>query len=384
MQLKKYNLLCPIAGDARRFMEAGYLMPKPMIPCGQRSIVEYAMQPFDIDEVNLIFIVQKSHILDFSIDEFLYSKFGKDIHIKVLDEKTDGALCTCIAAEEFVNKALPLVIFTPDVTFGPRFDISVYNNWDGGLHIFKANSSDHSYVRVNDKNEVLETKEKVVISGNAAVGLYYFKSPQVFFNFAKKMVAGKDKSKNEYYICPIYNYLVEEGLRSTIFEVEKMYVLGTPRELEFYEKNVFHHNGINIGLCSDHSGFNTKNIFKSELKNYDIEVFDYGCFSTRGCDYNPYVAQTCRQLEKGVINMAFAFCRTGQGVNIAANKNKGVRSALIYDLHSAEMAVRHNCANFFCFGSDQKAWAKDFIKKIFESSFDGGRHYNRISILENV
>ena len=89
-----------------------------------------------------------------------------------------------------------------------------------------------------------------------------------------------------------------------------------------------------------------------------------------------------------VCDFAFAFCRTGQGVNMCANKFKGIRSALAYDEFAIEMAIKHNCANFFSIPARffnepaEKDKAKAFIKICQENSFDGGRHQARVQGLE--
>ena len=80
----------------------------------------------------------------------------------------------------------------------------------------------------------------------------------------------------------------------------------------------------------------------------------------------------------------FGFCRTGQGVNICANKYKGIRSALIYDTFSMQMAIRHNCANFFAIpsrGVDYETLDK-YLYLCANHTFDGGRHQIRIQELE--
>ena len=72
------------------------------------------------------------------------------------------------------------------------------------------------------------------------------------------------------------------------------------------------------------------------------------------------------------------------GVNICANKYKGIRSALIYDTFSMEMAIRHNCANFFAIpsrGIDYETLDR-YLYLCANHTFDGGRHQIRIQELE--
>ena len=380
MNSKKYNLVLPIAGSANRFKEAGYLMPKPMIPCNKKTILEHALTPFNLSDANIIFIVQKQHVLNFSIDSFLKKKFGNNITIIELNELTGGALCTCLYSRDYIDNTLPLVVYTPDVTFAPNFDLDLFIKHDASLLTFKANSPDHSYARLGEDGFVVETKEKEVISDNAAAGLYFFKTPELFFKYASIMIENKETVKNEYYICPIYNHYIKNNLKVSAVLTDKFYVLGTPLELEFYEKNVLY-DTLRIGLCSDHSGYEAKELAIGLLNEYKIDYIDYGTFSGKDCDYNIYVKESAKQLLKKNVDLVLAFCRTGQGVNICANKVEGIRSCLVYDDYSCEYAIKHNCCNFFSFPSKNlnKEQFKKYIEIITNNKFDGGRHYTRIS-----
>ena len=77
---------------------------------------------------------------------------------------------------------------------------------------------------------------------------------------------------------------------------------------------------------------------------------------------------------------AISFCRSGQGVNLAANKFDDILSALIFDSYTAEFSVKHNCANHFAIPSkyvDVKTM-EEIIDKLITTSFDGGRHFTRL------
>ena len=74
------------------------------------------------------------------------------------------------------------------------------------------------------------------------------------------------------------------------------------------------------------------------------------------------------------------FCRSGQGVNISGNK-AGLISALCFDEFTAEMAIRHNCANHFAVPSKyvDKETLRKMIQIWFTTTFDGGRHFTRLN-----
>ena len=208
--MKKYNLVLPIAGKAQRFIDAGYMMPKPLILAKGKHVIDWSLESVDTSECNLIFIVRLDHIYNFSIDKILKQKFGDDITIISVDHVTQGALETCLLAEGHINNDIPLYIYTPDVYFGPQFDPNCVGDADGFLLTFLANSPDHSYTEIDERGVASRVVEKEVISEHANVGLYYFKTGQMFVKYAQEAMDRKLLIKGEYYIAPIYNYMIRD------------------------------------------------------------------------------------------------------------------------------------------------------------------------------
>ena len=379
---KKYNVLLPIAGKAQRFINEGYTMPKPLIMAKNKQIIDWAMESLDTSECNLIFAVRLDHINNFAIDNILRHKFGEDITIVVIDRVTDGSVSTCLLAKEHINNDLPLLIYTPDVYFQNTFSPSaIPEESDGFLLTFKANSPAHSYVELDSNGNALRTAEKEVISQNAAVGVYYYKKGSTFVQYAEEMIEQNIRTKGEFYICPMYNLMIRDNLRVNIHQVEKMHVLGTPAELEFFVDHVVAQFGEKpIALCCDHSGFVSKESTKVLLEAAGIEYIDFGTQINKSCDYNDYVTQAHAALRDKTCDFAIGFCRTGQGVNILANHLPGLRAALVFDEYTAEYAIRHNCANFFTI--PEKYVTTEVLAKMIkiwsETTFDGGRHMTRM------
>ncbi len=380
--MKKYNLLLPIAGKAQRFLDKGYTMPKPLIMSKDRHIIDWSMDSIDTSECNVIFAVRLEHINNFSIDDILREKFGNDIKIVVVDRITDGSVSTCLLAKDLINNDLPLIIYTPDVYFEDTFSpSSIPDHLDGHLLTFKANSSAHSYVELGEDNLAIRTAEKEVISQNAAVGVYYYKTGRMFVQYAEEMISKNIRTRGEFYICPMYNLMIRDGAKIAIEQVKKMHVLGTPPELEFFVDHVTARFGVKpVALCCDHSGFRTKEIAKKLLKHNNVPYIDFGTYVDKNCDYNEYVAAAVKSIHNKVSDFALGFCRTGQGINILANHLNGIRSALVIDEYTAEFAIRHNCANFFAV--PEKYVSEDMLDKMIKiwkkSTFDGGRHMTRM------
>ena len=379
---KKFNLLLPIAGAAKRFSDVGYTMPKPLIMANNRHIIDWSMDSVKLDDCNIIFVVRAEHVYNFSIDEILKEKFGEDITIVVLDHMARGSVETCLEARKFIENDKPLIIYTPDVYFQNQLDPEdIDPNLDGFVLTFKANSPAHSYVKLDNNGYATKTAEKEVISQDAAVGVYYYKTGDMFVKYAERLIHNDITVKNEFYLCPMYNLMIQDDLKIKTKSAQKMHVLGTPAELEFFTNYVVQRFGDKpVALCCDHSGYKLKEAAKEVLDNNGVPYIDFGTLMNKNCDYNDYVSQAMQAIESKVCDFAMGFCRTGQGVNILANTSKDIRGALVFDEYTAEYCVRHNCANFFTIPEkyvDEEELDR-MVKIWLTSSFDGGRHMTRM------
>jgi RpiB/LacA/LacB family sugar-phosphate isomerase len=378
--MKKYNLVVPLAGKGQRMIDGGFTMPKPLIMAGDRHIIDYSLGSIHTDDCNIIFIVRQDHICNYSIDKVLKSKYGDDIHIVVSDKNTRGSVESCFLAENLINNDIPLIIFCPDIYFEPKFIPidDIFEN-DGFILTFKANSSNYSYVSQDENNVVKMTAEKVVISDNASVGVYCFKTGKMFVEFAELEMT--NTNGNELYICPLYNKLIEKQMIVKTQQVPIMYIMGTPEELAFFKGVVFpYFLPRSLILCSDHSGFEMKEKTKAIIQQLNIHHIDVGCYSNDDCDYSDYVNQAVELRTFFPGALILGFCRSGQGVNICANKSPNIRGALISNSQTAALAIRHNAANFFSIpaGNTDIDEMNDIIGVLISEKFEGGRHQNRI------
>jgi RpiB/LacA/LacB family sugar-phosphate isomerase len=378
-------LLVPIAGKGQRFVDDGFHMPKPLIMVDDKHIIDWSFLSINKDEYDIVFVVRKEHIYNFGMDTILRNKFGEDIKIVETDKITSGTVASCLLAKDLINNKQQLVIYTLDVHFQNKFSIEdVDTDSDGFILTFKANNSAYSYAELDSSGLVIRTAEKEVISENAATGIYYFKEGSAFVKYAEEMIDKNLRTNNEFYVCPLYNLMIKDGLKVRTKQVEKMYLMGTPTELNFFKNHVNKKFGEKpIALCSDHSGFELKEITKQILDEKGLKYIDFGTYVKKDCDYNDYVKSVAQFIQDKYCDFGFVFCRSGQGVNMSANKQKGIRSSLISDEWTAEMAVRHGCSNVFAFSEKNidKDLMEKCIDKIQHNTFDGGRHINRVQRL---
>lgn len=377
-------ILVPISGEGSRFPREKWMFPKPMIRIDDRSIIEWTMDCLDYaTDAELIFIVRREHVQEFAIDAFLIEKFGPQIKIVVAETKTDGAVSTCLLAKDYIKHDAPLFIHCSDVFFEPSVPHCWTSEHDGVIFTFKSNSPSYSYSKNGDDGLITEVAEKKVISDQASAGLYWFKRGRDFIDAAEKMIKEDRRTNGEFFICPLYQLMIEEGKKIAPMQVDKMHIFGSENEFKFFTENSlrsFPQNKKTVAVCSDHSGFKSKEIFKEVAQKMGLKVVDFGTHSDKDTDYSVFVQAACKSINDGKCDFGFGFCRSGQGVNIAANKIKGIRSVLCYNDWTTKFGVKHSCANFFAM-SEKFSGENEIYLALYEvmnNTFDGGRHQTRL------
>ncbi len=141
-----------------------------------------------------------------------------------------------------------------------------------------------------------------------------------------------------------------------------------------------------IGIGSDHGGFRLKQEIIKHLEQKNIEVKDYGTYAEESCDYPDYGQKVGEAVVAKECDLGILICGTGIGISIAANKIPGVRAALCSDTFSAHATRQHNNANILAMGERVvgPGLALDIVDAFLSSSFEGGRHENRVNKIMKI
>ena len=135
-----------------------------------------------------------------------------------------------------------------------------------------------------------------------------------------------------------------------------------------------------ICISSDHAGFSVKEYIKDYLIKKNIFTIDLGPYNNNSVDYPDYAKKVGKRIKQKKSDAGILVCGSGTGMAISANKIKGVRAAVCYNLKSTQLSRLHNNANVICLGS--RLTKKNDIKKIIlaflKTNFEGGRHLKRI------
>jgi len=236
---KDMNILIPMAGAGKRFVDAGYVFPKPIIEIQNKPMIQWVIDSLNIN-ANYIFIIQKEHQQKFNLKSVL-KILKPNCKIIDLDEVTEGAACTTLLAKNYIDNDKPLMIANSDQFIKWNSSKSLYNyyskKYDGAILTFEAIHPKWSYAKCDDNNIVSEVAEKNVISKNATVGVYYWKKGSDYVKYAEQMIDKDIRVNNEFYVCPVYNEAIQDGKKVIIDKVEEMHGLGTPDDL----KNFIHY-----------------------------------------------------------------------------------------------------------------------------------------------
>lgn len=135
-----------------------------------------------------------------------------------------------------------------------------------------------------------------------------------------------------------------------------------------------------IGIGSDHAGFGYKEIIREHLAKAGHEVVDFGCYSQERADYPTFIRPVALSVAAGECERGIVLGGSGNGEAIVANRVKGIRCGLCWDLRSARLCRAHNDANMLSLGQRMVPIeaALEIVDTFLVTPFDGGRHADRI------
>jgi len=136
-----------------------------------------------------------------------------------------------------------------------------------------------------------------------------------------------------------------------------------------------------VAIGSDHAGFDYKEQIKNFLSNHNVSFVDLGTLINESVDYPDYAHPVATAVENKEAAFGILICGSANGVAITANKHQDIRAALCWKTEIAALARQHNNANVIClparFISIEEAI--EMVDIFMKTSFEGGRHENRVN-----
>lgn len=232
------NIVIPMAGAGSRFSIAGYNVPKPFIEFDNKMMIEHVLNSFKKINANFILILQEKFLTE---QEKQIKKITGNYNFKLVTvpKLTMGAAITALAAHKAINPNYDIIFADSDNIFNPNDIENFVNNMRekklvGGLLTFKSNKPCYSYVRLDKKGMLIETREKEVISEHAISGVYYFNNLSSFRDAVIDLIVCNDLTKGEFYMSNVYNHLKKTNTKIGIFDINHFDCVGTPKQLERY------------------------------------------------------------------------------------------------------------------------------------------------------
>lgn len=139
-----------------------------------------------------------------------------------------------------------------------------------------------------------------------------------------------------------------------------------------------------IAIASDHAGFQYKQAIAAVLRAQGHEVVDFGTSSTDSVDYPDFIRPAAAAVASGQCERGIVLGGSGNGEAMAANRQRGVRCALCWNVESARLARAHNDANMLSLGERMvsQELALEIVATWLATPFEGGRHVARIQKLD--
>lgn len=226
-----------MAGRGSRFSEAGYELPKPLIDVNGRPMIEVVTRNITPEsEHRFIYICQEEHLKRYNL-EMLLQSISPNCEIVTINHITEGAACTVLLAQDYIDNDDELMIANSDqyVDIDINRYIESLGEKNGLIMTMPADDPKWSFIKYNEKNEVTLVREKEVISNQATVGIYNYSKGSDFVKYANQMIKKNIRVNNEFYVAPVYNEMIEDGLKIGFYDIgEKMFGLGTPNDLEYF------------------------------------------------------------------------------------------------------------------------------------------------------
>jgi NDP-sugar pyrophosphorylase family protein len=224
----------PMAGEGRRFREAGYTVSKPFIDVAGVPMIERVM-------CNLPVYDHELWMVRLQDKEAVAAEIGRcdpSPNICEVCSPTAGPADTVLLSRSVMpgaNDQEPMLVADCD----QRADWSHlhFTAWlgreqpDAALVTFRATGEEYSYVKYGPNGLVSATAEKHQISDDACAGIWWWRTAELAYLSIEQMIRETEPVNGEWYIAPSFNNLIARGLKVLAYPVPRLYSMGTPEAL---------------------------------------------------------------------------------------------------------------------------------------------------------
>lgn len=239
------NIVIPMAGLGQRFVASQFSLPKPLIKVGSKPMYRYVLEclPLHLSS-QLIFLVRASDYLDKLVSDIKENYSMYNYKIIILERDTRGQAETVLKSIPELDPLKPTLIHNCDtyIDSSVPWESLLQNEIDATMLLFRSSEPRWSYAKLNNnKSQILDVREKEVISSYASTGTYFFKDTPQLLNNIQTLIDLNIQENNEYYLSGIYRLMIKQQKNITPLLVDKISCFGTPEDLV---------NSLNEKLCN--------------------------------------------------------------------------------------------------------------------------------------
>ncbi|MFK5949589.1 MAG: NTP transferase domain-containing protein [Methylococcales bacterium] len=241
------HIVIPMSGIGKRFIDAGYTAPKPLIEIDGKPIIQHVVELFP-GESKFTFICNQVHLETTNMKEVL-QKIAPQGNVVSIEPHKLGPVYAVSQISDLIDDDEEVIVNYCD--FGTYWDYADFlqhtrnRNADGaipsykGFHPHMLGSTNYAFMR-DDKQWMLEIKEKEPFTDNrmeeyASNGTYYFSKGKFIKKYFKELMQRDINLNGEFYVSLVYNLLIEDGLNVSIYNIQHMLQWGTPGDVAEYQ-----------------------------------------------------------------------------------------------------------------------------------------------------
>jgi beta-phosphoglucomutase-like phosphatase (HAD superfamily)/CTP:phosphocholine cytidylyltransferase-like protein len=235
------NIIIPLCGIGKRFYDAGYEFPKPLIDVMDKKMIARVLDSIDLSLDDSIFIIYHTSLEEYGFSIYMKTQYPQ-IKLIPIYKRTDGAAETILYGIRYImqhhlSSKLQTLLIDCDTIYHVPILEKLRGISTSATICFEDMESNpiYSYVRVED-GRIVEIKEKEKISTYANTGAYFFQNINEL-QFHCEAVIQKDlRYRNEYYISCVIQHMIDIGISFNAITINRSHYssLGTPTELKQY------------------------------------------------------------------------------------------------------------------------------------------------------
>ncbi|MDL1894825.1 hypothetical protein FBQ82_00995 [Anaerolineae bacterium CFX7] len=234
------KIIVPMAGRGSRLVGFQGSVPKPFVQVAGQPMLAWALRSISkLEYDKIIFIALAEHETTYGLRKWLTHALGARHELLLLDDVTEGQLCTVLTARDLINDDEDVLIASADTYVVSALENDIAHRaveCHGIISVADLPGDRWSFARTDAAGQVVEVTEKVRISNHASTGLYYFSHGCELVQIGQEMIRNGEKTRGEYYVIPVYQKFIQRGWRVNISIADEMWDMGTPEALARFEE----------------------------------------------------------------------------------------------------------------------------------------------------